>query len=249
MRSKNFQDTIGGKGLTWLLGRALGVVIFEGFLHYLSALTHFQQSYFKETVPVLNSASMLLEAICQLREAPVVHWLGDNDVVGERALHLLRQLLPGKVRAHNELYRGYKNFNDFLTKTPPSKLLPSSGPSRASLAKRRPTGSGWYSTSAPRARPSQPAKSACAPSITRPTMLRVWNTCACCATAWATNWPIIESASAPTAGSIRFSNGRALLTRNSCCPMRLPHLDHRIHLHCGKAGQLATPSSGCSASS
>jgi hypothetical protein len=124
VRSKNFQGTIGGKGLTWLPGREPGVIIFEGFIDYLSALTYYKQSYFTQTVLVLNSAAMLMEALPQLQEAPVVHWFGDNDVAGERALHLLRQLLPGKVQAHNELYRGYKDFNDFLTKTPPTKPLP-----------------------------------------------------------------------------------------------------------------------------
>jgi hypothetical protein len=47
-------------------GRALGVAIFKGFLDYPSALTHYQQSTFKQTVLVLNSASMWLEALPQL---------------------------------------------------------------------------------------------------------------------------------------------------------------------------------------
>jgi len=125
VRSPGFQGTIGGKGLTWLPGRAPGVAVFEGFVDYLSALTHFKVPYFTCTVLVLNSVSLLLEALPQLLDAPVVHWYGDNDQAGERALHLLRQaLLPGRVKAHNELYRGYKDFNDFLTKTPPVKPLP-----------------------------------------------------------------------------------------------------------------------------
>jgi hypothetical protein len=139
VRSKNFQGVIGGKGLTWLPGRDPGVLIFEGFLDYLSALTYFQQSYFTQTVLVLNSASLITEALPQLTEAPVIHWFGDNDAAGERALHLLRQVMPGKVKT-TELYRGYKDFNDFLTKTPPSKPLP---PKRAEPSKLSQTATYW----------------------------------------------------------------------------------------------------------
>ena len=140
VRSKNFQGTIGGKGLTWLPGREPGVVLFEGFMDYLSALTYFKKSYFPQTVLVLNSAALIMEALPQLLEAPVVHWFGDNDQAGERALWLLRQALPpGRVKT-TELYRGYKDFNDFLTRTPPTKPLP---PKRAEPSKLSLTAQYW----------------------------------------------------------------------------------------------------------
>ena len=140
VRSKNFQGTVGGKGLTWLPGREPGVIIFEGFMDYLSALTYFKKSYFSLTVLVLNSAALLMEALPQLLEAPVVHWFGDNDQAGERALWLLRQALPpGRVKT-TELYRGYKDFNDFLTRTPPSRPLP---PKRAEPSKLSLTATYW----------------------------------------------------------------------------------------------------------
>ena len=142
VRSKNFQGVIGGKGLTWLLGQQPGeVAVFEGFMDYLSALTHFNRSYFDCTVLILNSVSLLPEALPTLLGARLVHWFGDNDQAGERALHLLRQVLTtAKVRAHNELYRGYKDFNDFLTKTPPTKPLP---PKRAEPSKLSQTAKYW----------------------------------------------------------------------------------------------------------
>jgi hypothetical protein len=141
VRSKKFQGTIGGKGVTWLPGREPGVVVFEGFMDYLSALTYYQWPYFRSTVLVLNSVNLLMEALPQLQEAPTVHWFGDNDAAGERALRLLRQALPpGRVQAQNELYRGYKDFNDFLTKTSPSKPLP---PKRAEPSKLSQTAQYW----------------------------------------------------------------------------------------------------------
>jgi hypothetical protein len=142
VRSKNFQGTIGGKGLTWLLGRDRDeVAVFEGFMDYLSYLTHIGRPWLDCTVLILNSVSLLQEALPTLLGAKVVHWFGDNDVAGERALHLLRQVLTtARVHAHNELYRGYKDINDFLTKTPPTKPLP---PKRAEPSKLSQTSRYW----------------------------------------------------------------------------------------------------------
>ncbi|WP_210521596.1 toprim domain-containing protein [Hymenobacter terricola] len=128
VRNPRFQGTIGGKGLTWLKGAEAGVMVFEGFMDYLSALTHYETSFFRSRVLVLNSVSLVGQALPELMEAPVVHWFGDNDAAGLKALDYLRQTLPaGRVQAHNDLYRGYKDFNDFLTKTRPTKPLPPRG--------------------------------------------------------------------------------------------------------------------------
>lgn len=127
VRNSRFQGCIGAKGLTWLPGPEPGVVVFEGFMDYLSALTVWKKSSFGSTVLILNSVSLLGLALPKLLAYDQVHACLDNDAAGLRALHLLRQALPGKVKAHNELYRGYKDFNDFLTQTPPSKPLPARG--------------------------------------------------------------------------------------------------------------------------
>lgn len=77
----------------------------------------------------------------QLLKYNEVHWYGDNDAAGERALRLLRQELPAsQLQVHNEWYRGYKDLNDFLTKTPPDKPLP---PNRAEPSKPSQIASYW----------------------------------------------------------------------------------------------------------
>lgn len=136
VRNASFQGVIGGKGLTWLRGPEPGVAVFEGFFDYLSALTYYRKSSFRCTVLVLNSASLLVEALPELLEAPAVYWFGDNDAAGLRALDYLRQHLPtGRIQCFNDLYRGFKDFNDFLTQTRPAKPLPARGadPSKLSL--------------------------------------------------------------------------------------------------------------------
>lgn len=124
LRSRGYQSCHGGKGPTWLRGPRPGVVVFEGFMDYLSCLTMFKVSHFDSTVLVLNSLATLGGVMKELQAAPVVHWWGDNDAAGERALHELQLALPGRVVAHNEWYRGFKDLNDYLTGTLPSKPLP-----------------------------------------------------------------------------------------------------------------------------
>ncbi|MDB5268034.1 MAG: primase [Hymenobacter sp.] len=127
VRNARFQGCIGEKGLTWLPGPEPGVVVFEGFMDYLSALTFWRKASFGSTVLILNSVNLLGLALPKLLEYDQVHSCLDNDAAGLRALHVLRQAMPGKVKAHNEIYRGFKDFNDFLTKTPPTKPLPARG--------------------------------------------------------------------------------------------------------------------------
>ncbi|MCA8830550.1 toprim domain-containing protein [Hymenobacter pini] len=142
VRSQNFQGTIGNKGVTWIPGKnSSSLVVFEGFIDYLSALTYWKQTSLDSTVLVLNSVNLLGTVLGKLREFDQVHWMGDNDAAGERALHVLRQAMPpGRVKAHNEVYRGFKDFNDWLTNTPPSKPLP---PRRAPASERSKTAQYW----------------------------------------------------------------------------------------------------------
>lgn len=139
LRNAGFQGTLGNKGLTYFQGRQPGCLVFEGFMDYLSALTYYGRSSFRCSVLVLNSVNLIAHALPYLAEEPVVYWFGDNDKPGEKALTFLRERLPpGRIQTRNELYRGYTDFNDFLTRTPPRKPLPAhrAEPSTRSLTAR-----------------------------------------------------------------------------------------------------------------
>ena len=141
IRNSRFQNCMGHKGITYLKGAKPGCAVFEGFFDYLSALTYFNVSTLGYSVLILNSANLIASAILYLRDEPEIHWFGDNDTAGEKALAALRhELPPGRVTTHNEIYREYKDFNDFLTKTPPRKPLPRR---RAAPSKESQTAKWW----------------------------------------------------------------------------------------------------------
>ncbi|MBX0293201.1 toprim domain-containing protein [Hymenobacter sp. HSC-4F20] len=128
LRSKNFQSCLGPKGLSYLPGREPGCALFEGFFDYLSALTHFGCVSFRCSVLILNSVSMSAQALPYLEAAPVVYSFLDNDAAGRKTLAFFEHHLPGRVQAQNHLYQGYKDVNDFLTRTPPTRPLPAPEP-------------------------------------------------------------------------------------------------------------------------
>lgn len=111
MRSKEFQRPIGGKGITSLLGQELGGVVFEGFTDYFSALTHFGQISFEQTVLLLNSVGMLTEAHPTLPKARLVRWVSHHHLAGERALWLLRQSLTPELITYQNLGRAFMLFH------------------------------------------------------------------------------------------------------------------------------------------
>lgn len=141
IRNAGFQNCMGGRGITYIKGREPGCMIFEGFMDYLSALTYYKRSSFRCSVLILNSATTIGAAVPYVEHEPVVHWFGDNDAAGEKTLAFLRDALPpGRIRTYNEIYREYKDFNDFLTRTPPSKPLPRH---RAAASKQSLTAKWW----------------------------------------------------------------------------------------------------------
>ncbi|QNF34339.1 toprim domain-containing protein [Adhaeribacter swui] len=128
VRSHGFQSFIGPKkDVTYIKGTRPGIAVFEGFLDYLSALTHHKRTSLQYDILILNSTRMLKSAMPILLSHTHVHTFLDNDFTGLQATDLIQAKCKEKgiaVTRHNSIYQGYKDFNDYLTKTAPTKPLP-----------------------------------------------------------------------------------------------------------------------------
>lgn len=123
LRNAYFKGSHGTKDVTTIAGtdrRASTVMVFEGFMDFLSA-KNFYQSGMEQPVIVLNSASMKdngIDAIKRLGVATVWLYL-DHDEGGRAVKQYFEEQLQGIVSLidKSELYAGYKDFNDFLVGT------------------------------------------------------------------------------------------------------------------------------------
>jgi 5S rRNA maturation endonuclease (ribonuclease M5) len=121
LRNPYFKGTYGTKDIT-LLHQAPGskinaVTVFEGFIDYLSALTHYGKQEADTPVIVLNSVAMQGRAVKAIRDlgAATVHLYLDLDKTGRELTAQIQEQLPGvQFLDHSGLYAGYKDINEWL---------------------------------------------------------------------------------------------------------------------------------------
>lgn len=124
IRNAYFKSSLGGKDVSLIRGNGNGLAaVFEGFMDFLSALTHYravdEQRYERlagADVLVMHSASF------QQRTAELLGAGGyerillfvDNDATGQKVRARLEADLAGRTVDCSQTYRGHKDFNEFL---------------------------------------------------------------------------------------------------------------------------------------
>ncbi len=90
------------------------VMVFEGFIDFLSYLSLKQNPSPTIDTAVLNSVANLRRAIPFLESHRTIHAFLDNDEAGRKALDSLRESLPGsEVVDQSPFYRNHKDLNDY----------------------------------------------------------------------------------------------------------------------------------------
>ena len=117
IRNKYFKGCISPKDITHLFLTNNTCCVFEGFMDMLSFLTICKQkgiSLQSHDLLVLNSTANLPKSIPILRNYESVHTYLDNDQTGQFATSELKRQLGGKVIGKSEIYRDFKDLNDYL---------------------------------------------------------------------------------------------------------------------------------------
>ena len=120
IRNRYFKSSIGKKDFSFFKGAGdnTSVLVFEGFLDFLSYLTHQIITLPQEDVIILNSASYknpVLDFI-KAHGYQTAFTFFDNDKTGEQITdQFLSDLAATQVKPMNHLYAGFKDYNDFLT--------------------------------------------------------------------------------------------------------------------------------------
>jgi 5S rRNA maturation endonuclease (ribonuclease M5) len=117
LRNRNWKGSNSPKYFRTIPGKEPGLNVFEGFMDFLSALSHFRSPVLNNTTIVLNSVSFIKDLIPLLNSYMQVNLFFDNDTAGEEASRMIIQSHSNTKNQANELYPNYKDFNDMLKAT------------------------------------------------------------------------------------------------------------------------------------
>lgn len=123
LRNRYFKGCIAPKAISHIKQQGElrnSCYLFEGFMDYLSfltirtLLTPNNPRLNMQDYMILNSVSNLGKAESVLNTYASIHCFLDNDDAGKRAYSQLQSTLKYKVKDASELYRDYKDLNEYL---------------------------------------------------------------------------------------------------------------------------------------
>lgn len=115
-RNPYFKGCIGSKDITTIKGtKNKELSIFEGFIDFLSALTHFKKEIFKSDVIILNSVSnkSKIEELLYSNQYSKIYLFLDSDKAGIETKQSFYAINNNCIDCSN-IYQNYKDFNEYL---------------------------------------------------------------------------------------------------------------------------------------
>lgn len=97
------------------------VCLFEGFFDFLSCLEYYKTTKLKSDCIILNGCGLVGGVLPNLEKYETINCFFDNDTqskAGEKAFEQVQNAFGSKAKNQSEIYKGYKDFNDFLCGKP-----------------------------------------------------------------------------------------------------------------------------------
>jgi DNA primase len=111
VRNKYFKGCLGKKGITFIPGDPKQLVVFEGYMNYLSWVNDNRLS--DKSVLVLNSLALLNVGLDKAKAFSDIDLYMDHDKAGQAALESWKKALPYSVDK-SSVYDGYNDYNEKL---------------------------------------------------------------------------------------------------------------------------------------
>lgn len=122
LRNRDFKGSISLKNIMTIRNGSDTVMLFEGFIDFLSYLTMKNNPSPTIDTVVLNSVANLAKAIPFLQAHKTVHAFLDNDDAGRKSLASLREKLSGsEIIDQSAFYRNHKDLNEYWQEKSQSK--------------------------------------------------------------------------------------------------------------------------------
>lgn len=117
-RNSFFKGAFSPKAITTLEGNKESekILLFEGFLDFLSHLSYIKKQKLNDHILVLNSVALKDKAVEKIREfnPAELHFYFDNDKAGEEAKEYILKKTGLQGFHKNTYYSGFKDVNDFI---------------------------------------------------------------------------------------------------------------------------------------
>lgn len=114
LRNVLFKGSSTPKNITTIDNHSGTIMVFEGFMDFLSYLTLKEKAHPTCDVAVLNSVVNLPKALPLLQRHAVIHTFLDNDAAGRKATAaIVRQCSRSQI-IEQAFYRDYKDVNEYL---------------------------------------------------------------------------------------------------------------------------------------
>ncbi|MBK8193706.1 MAG: toprim domain-containing protein [Lewinellaceae bacterium] len=118
IRNPFFKSSLGAKDMSFVNGSGAGgeLMVFEGFMDFLSKLTHDDVQTFPADALILNSISYTEKAIQFIREKGYQKTFGffDNDKAGGEATEKFKAEFGNSFSDMRTEYQAFKDLNEFL---------------------------------------------------------------------------------------------------------------------------------------
>jgi DNA primase len=112
LRNRYFKGSTTPKNITTINNGSNSVMVFEGFMDFLSYLSLKQNASPRIDLAILNSIANLPKAIPFLQTHQTIHAFLDNDEAGKRAVQGLSPVCK-EVIDQSVFYRNHKDLNDY----------------------------------------------------------------------------------------------------------------------------------------
>ncbi|MCD7968777.1 MAG: toprim domain-containing protein [Alistipes sp.] len=125
LRNRAFKGSSTPKNITTIDNGSDTVMVFEGFMDFLSYLSLKNSPSPSIDTTVLNSVVNLQKAVPFLESHRTVHAFLDNDESGRKTVAEIDKLLPkSEVVDQSKFYQNYKDLNDYLRNNRTHKSQP-----------------------------------------------------------------------------------------------------------------------------
>lgn len=117
IRNKYFKACLGVKDITTIHRPLVGnLILFEGFMDFLSAMKQLQIKMSRSSIIILNSVNQIEKAVAKIQSLnpASIEAYFDNDEAGRKCFAILKSKYP-EALDQSKLYMGYKDFNEMLT--------------------------------------------------------------------------------------------------------------------------------------